>query len=270
MTERDYVLGTHDEEIERLGLQHLVWRPPMLEACRRAGITRGSRVLDIGAGPGYAATDLAEIVEAQGEVVAIERSQRFAAAARQRCVQRGLTNVRVQEADLMSDSLMGNFDAAWCRWVACFVSSPEVLVEKLATVVRPAGVVIFHEYCGYESWRVLPPRESFGSFVAQVMATWRDTGGEPNISLVLPSVLRKAGFDVRDLQPVVFGVRPSDFLWQWPAAFVRSGVRRLRDLGPVDSAWTDAVLRDFEEVEREPSSLMITPLVLEIIAERVR
>ena len=52
--ERDYVLGTHDEEIERLGLQHRVWRPRMLEAWRRAGVTVGSRVIDIGAGPGYA------------------------------------------------------------------------------------------------------------------------------------------------------------------------------------------------------------------------
>ena len=26
----DYVLETHDEEIDRLGVQHLVWRPVML------------------------------------------------------------------------------------------------------------------------------------------------------------------------------------------------------------------------------------------------
>ena len=27
MAERDYVLGTHDDEIYRLGFQHRVWRP---------------------------------------------------------------------------------------------------------------------------------------------------------------------------------------------------------------------------------------------------
>src|SRR5437879_5628265 len=48
MAERDYVLGTHDDEIDRLGLQHLVWRPWMLDSWRRAGITRGTRVLDVG------------------------------------------------------------------------------------------------------------------------------------------------------------------------------------------------------------------------------
>jgi hypothetical protein len=38
--DRDYVLCTHDEEIARLGLQHAVWRPRVLDAWRRAGITR--------------------------------------------------------------------------------------------------------------------------------------------------------------------------------------------------------------------------------------
>ena len=58
--ERDYVLGTHDEELERLGVQHRAWRPVVLDCWQKAGITVGKRVLDIGAGPGYAAIDLAE------------------------------------------------------------------------------------------------------------------------------------------------------------------------------------------------------------------
>src|ERR1700704_1993057 len=52
--DNDYVLGTNDEELDRLGLQHRVWRPIVLECWRRAGITHGWRVIDAGAGPGYA------------------------------------------------------------------------------------------------------------------------------------------------------------------------------------------------------------------------
>ena len=44
--ERDYLLGTHDAEVERLGLQHRVWRPRVLDAWRRAGITVGSTVIE--------------------------------------------------------------------------------------------------------------------------------------------------------------------------------------------------------------------------------
>ena len=71
-TDRDYVLGTHDEELARLGLQHRVWRPVVLDCWQRAGITLGKRVLDVGAGPGYATVDLAEIVGPTGEVVRFE------------------------------------------------------------------------------------------------------------------------------------------------------------------------------------------------------
>ena len=83
--ETDYVLGTNDEEIQRLGLQHRVWRPTTLECWRRAGISIGSRVIDIGCGPGYATLDLAEIVGRTGEVFAIERSERFLKIAQDRC-----------------------------------------------------------------------------------------------------------------------------------------------------------------------------------------
>ena len=69
--DRDYVLGTHNEELARLGLQHRVWRPVVLDCWQRAGITVGKRILDVGAGPGYATVDLAEIVGATGEIVAL-------------------------------------------------------------------------------------------------------------------------------------------------------------------------------------------------------
>jgi hypothetical protein len=60
--EADYVLGTHDDEVARLGLQHRVWRSVVTECWHRVGITHGWRVIDVGAGPGYATADLAEIV----------------------------------------------------------------------------------------------------------------------------------------------------------------------------------------------------------------
>src|ERR687892_90278 len=99
--ETDYVLGTHDEEVARLGLQHRVWRPVATDCWRRAGITAGSRVIDIGAGPGYATIDLAEIVGPKGEVLAVERSSRFLEVAKQACAARGLLEVHFRHADLM-------------------------------------------------------------------------------------------------------------------------------------------------------------------------
>ena len=55
-----------DEEVARLGLQHRIWRPRVLELWREVGIRPGVRVIDIGAGPGFATADFAELVAPGG------------------------------------------------------------------------------------------------------------------------------------------------------------------------------------------------------------
>ena len=69
--EQDYVLGTHDDEIRRLGVQHRVWRPRVIDAWRRAGFRPGQMLIDVGCGPGYATLDLAEIVAPGGRVLEV-------------------------------------------------------------------------------------------------------------------------------------------------------------------------------------------------------
>ena len=267
--DRDYLLGTHDDELNRLGIQHRFWRPAVLDCWHRAGITVGSRVLDIGCGPGFATVDLAELVGPAGEVVAVERSARFVQATTAACRQRGLAHVRVHELDLMADPLpVRGFDAAWCRWVACFVSSPSLLVEKIAGALRPGGVAIFHEYADYASWRLAPPGPAHSGFVREVMANWRAAGGEPDIAPALVGHLADAGFVIREAVPRVYCVRPRDYGWQWPASFVEVHLDRLRELGRVDAGWAQAVRDELRAAAADPRSVMVTPLVLELIAER--
>lgn len=267
--ERDYVLGTHDEEVQRLGLQHRVWRATVLDCWQRAGINAGSRVLDVGAGPGYATLDLAEIVGAAGRVAAVERSARFAGFGRAACAARGLTQAEYHELDLMTDALpAGVFDAAWCRWVAAFVSSPELLLEKLAAAIRPGGVAIFHEYADYATWRFAPRRPLHEEFVQRVMSTWRASGGEPDIAPALLPMLSRHGFTVREAVPRIFCVRPADPMWRWPAAFVEVGLDRLVALGAADAAWAASARADFAAAAANPATRQMTPMVLEIVAER--
>jgi len=267
--ETDYVLGTHDEEVARLGLQHRVWRATTADCWRRAGITEGSRVLDIGAGPGYATVDLAEIVGPRGEVLAVERSARFLEVARRACELRGLTNIRFREGDVVEDALGAlNFDFAWCRWVACFVSSPEKLINNIAGALRPGGCAIFHEYSHYETWRLAPRRPAVESFTQEVMASWRAAGGEPDVALELPSLLRAAGLGIVEVQPRVVTVSPQSYVWQWPASFVEINLTRLLELKRVTEEWTESVRREFREAEADPTTLLTTPLFLEIIARR--
>ena len=264
----DYVLGTQDAEIERLGLQHRVWREAALAAWRRAGLAEGMRVLDVGAGPGWATLDLAEMVGPRGEVLAIERSPRFAAHHREVMRLRGLAQVRLIEADLMTPPPVTGYDFAWCRWVASFVSSPEALVRWLASALRAGGRVVFHEYVAYETWQFLPPRRALAEFRATVVETWRADGGEPDVAAPLTALLGANGFRVEQVRPLVFTAAPGEPMWRWPASFVETYLARLVELGKRDSAWAERVKADLRAAERDPTSRVLTPLVAEIVAVR--
>src|SRR6266436_3117103 len=269
-TDRDYVLGTHDEELARLGLQHRVWRPVVLDCWQRAGITVGRRVLDVGAGPGYAAVDLAEIVGPTGEVTALERSQNFIRAMEAACRTRSLTNVKIHELDLMTDDLpRGDYEFSWCRWVVSFVSDPPLLVKKLAAVTRKGSIAIFHEYGHYETWRFFPRLPMQERFREHVIATWRESGGEPDGAPGLPALLSANNFLIRSTTPHIFCVRPTDYMWQWPAQFIAVYLPRLMEMGRIDQEFADQVRADLAGTENNPNSLMITPLVLEIVAEKI-
>ena len=269
-TERDYVLGTHDEELARLGLQHRVWRPVVLDCWQRAGITVGKRVLDLGAGPGYATIDLAEIVGSGGEVVALERSHNFVRALKETCRARSLPNVKIHELDLMTDDLpKGDYDFSWCRWVVSFVSDPALLIKKLAGVMQKGSIAIFHEYGHYETWRFLPRLPMQERFREHVIATWRESGGEPDGAPGLPAFLSANDFLIRSATPHIFCVRPSDYMWQWPAQFIAVYLPRLMEMGRIDQEFADKVRADLAGAEKNPNSLMITPLVLEIVAEKL-
>ena len=269
MAERTYFLGTHDEELERLGLQHRVWRQTVLECWRRAGIGPGSKVIDVGAGPGFAAADLADIVGPAGRVVAVERSARFVEAGRAMLADRGLANVEFHELDLMTDPLpAGGMDASWCRWVACFVASPSLLLDKLAAVIRPGGVAIFHEYIHYDTLRITTAGPRMREFVQQVEHGWREAGGEPNIAPAVVKLLQERGFSVRDAIPRVFCARPGDELWQWPATFIDIHLRHQLETGRIQASWAEAVRAEFAAAGQQAATLLTTPMVLEIVAEK--
>jgi SAM-dependent methyltransferase len=269
-TKDGYVLGTHDGEIARLGLQHQVWRGHMLDAWMRAGMTKGSRVIDFGAGPGYASFDAAEIVGAHGEVVGVERSAHFLSFARRQIERRESSCVRFLERDLVEDTLeLSGFDLAWCRWVASFVANPRTLVRRIAACLRSGGRAVFHEYQSYATWRCIPTSKLIDDFVAEVMSSWRAAGGEPDIAPALIALLIEAGFKLIEVRPLIFAVRPSHFMWEWPTAFGLSNSQRLADLKQVRQEWSDAVHSEFAALSTNPNAIMITPMVLEIIAEKV-
>lgn len=260
---QEYVLGTHDDEIERLGLQHRAWRPSAFAGWQAAGITLGQTVLDVGCGPGYASLDLAETVGPRGRVVAIDKSERFLSTLKS--AQR--PNITMYRADLESgDFPEVQVDRVWCRWVLCFVKNPREILANMAAALQPGGALVLHEYFDYCTWKASPSCPELDEYVKVVMKSWRDAGGEPDISRQILHWLGDLGLEVRRASPILNMVEPGSMLWTWLRTFIEVGRLRLREIGYLSNERCERIWEAFTAFEAEAGSRMFTPGVLEIIA----
>lgn len=261
MEDGDYVLGSESEEIQRLGLQHRVWRERALKAFERAGIVAGQRVVDVGAGPGFVTQDLSALVGAEGRIVALERAPNFLNFLRAQAA----PNVDVHKHDVTEPFPASDNSACWCRWLLSFADDPKAVVANIAAALKPGGAAIFHEYGSYGTWRMMPPMPLHDEFRALVMRSWRDTGGEPDIALQLPAWLEAAGLEVESIDTYCDVLMPADPAWQWPQTFMQLHADRLFDLGYVDRDTADSMA---SLLDGAVNRRMMTPLVVEVIARK--
>ena len=145
--ETEYILGHSNREIRRPMHQAAILRPITERLLRSAGIGRGMRVLDLGCGAGDVSMLAAELVGASGSVVGIDRNQDVLAVARERAQTARLGNIDFEEVSVEAFSDPEPFDAVIGRYVLIHQADPVALIRAATGLVRPGGVVAFHELC---------------------------------------------------------------------------------------------------------------------------
>jgi SAM-dependent methyltransferase len=267
--ERAYVLGTHDEELRRLGFQHAVWRGPTAALWERAGFRPGQRLIDLGCGPGFTTMDLAALVGPSGRVTACDASPRYIEHLTAEARARGLSMIEARCVDVQAPDLPARaFDGAFARWVLCFVAEPQRAIEAAAKALRPGGILALQEYFDYGSLSTAPPSAALARVVSATMESWKARGGDADIARRLPELLRRSGFAVRDMTPVVRLGRPGSAVWQWVMGFLRGFAPKLVEMGLLSAEECAAFERDANELEKNPDAYLVTPAVLELLAVR--
>src|SRR6185295_18153198 len=120
-------------------------RPLTARFFNRAGITSGMKVLDVGSGVGDVAFLLADLVGRDGKIVGIDMDGAALEKARRRAEQLELRNVEFVHGDIRTTSLSGPCDAAVGRLVLLYCADPAATLARIATQVRPDGIVAFQE-----------------------------------------------------------------------------------------------------------------------------
>jgi ubiquinone/menaquinone biosynthesis C-methylase UbiE len=189
---REYVLGHSEDEIDRLKKQAALIDPLTRRFFADAGIAPGMRVLDVGSGVGDVAFLAAELVGSTGEVVGTDRSAAALEIARQRAIERSLSNVRFLDGDPAELSFDRPFDAVRGRYVLQFQADPGAMLGKLAAHVKPGGVVVFHEidWGGLDSF---PPVPTFDRCCQWGRETMRRHGTETRMGARLYAAFVSGG-----------------------------------------------------------------------------
>ncbi|MEM0983303.1 MAG: methyltransferase domain-containing protein [Planctomycetota bacterium] len=270
---REYVLGTDDVELERLGLQASLWADHAAKLWHRARIGPGQSVLDVGCGPGFASVHLARMVGASGKLVGVDQSERYLDYAQSEADRLGMPwwtvhHGQVTELPAVVPADAGPFDAAYVRWVLCFVDDVAAVARGLAEVVKPGGRVLIQDYFNYHAMTIAPKDPRWDRFRDQVIAAWEAPGGDSDVMGRMPGVLRDAGFEIDHLDISARVVRGGDTMWTWPSIFWASFIPRMVEGGFMTQPEADEINTLWREVAADPGRFFVLPQIYELIAVR--
>ncbi len=263
----DYLLGTDEDELARLSFQHRLWSSRAFDLWRAAGFRRGRTILDLGAGPGFASRDLAELLGPEGRVLAVDASPRFHSVLTAQPRAPGSAPIEARLGDVTSlDLPEGSLDGAWARWVLCFVSDPHSVIASVARALRPGGAFAIQDYFDWGGIFLAPRSAAFERMRDAVVESARRSGGDFQIGSRLPALLLGHGFELVRLDSIVELARPGSLLWQWPDTFFANYVPRLVAMGLLDAQDQAAFERDWRARSADPAAFLTTPPMVEIVA----
>ena len=230
MTNDNYMFGRSARELRRLAQQAALVEPETEELFRRAGITAGMHVLDIGSGAGDVAMLAGRLVRPTGTVHGVERSADSVALATNRAAAAANIAVRFEEGDLDTYQPSFRYDALIGRFVLPYLTDPPGALRRLASHVRPGGVIAFMEF---DVTRIssTPEAPLFASVASWITGAFEGIGIDPALGSSLGAVFRDAALPwphMTSFQKASCG--PDGFYWLF-AETVRTLLPHIVHLG---------------------------------------
>ncbi len=188
-----YVLGHSEAERQRLIEQSSLLRPSTERVFRKAGITEGMRVLDLGCGVGDVSLLAAELVGLTGSVVGIDRNPDVLDVVRRRAREKGFTQVTFEQQAIDSVKATTPFDAVVGRFVLMYQADPVAALAHAFGLLRTGGILVVQEPdfgVGVVTWPEVALWRQVKDWVAE---TFRRAGVHHDIGGKLYHLFRQAG-----------------------------------------------------------------------------
>jgi SAM-dependent methyltransferase len=259
------VLATGEAAAYRLRILHGLYGTGTRRLLLEAGLRRGMHVADVGCGVGMVTHVLAELVGAEGHVVAIDASAAQLAQARQ-ALPPNRTPVRFVEASATDTGLPpGSFDLVYCRFLLLHLPKPDEALREMRTLLKPNGILVCED-SDLTSAGSEPP-SAYGAFADLYGRLGPVRGVDYTLGRRLFHLVQAAGFTAPEItfnQPVLARGEHKRFL-----------ELSVAEAGP---AFLDARLITVDELERtlvemrrlnaEESVLAVMPRMAQVWARK--
>ncbi len=188
-----------------------------------AGLRRGMRVLDVGAGFGDVSLLAASLVAPGGSVIGVERDVAAVSTATERADELGADGVSFVAGDIRDVELDGLVDAAVGRFVLMYVADSALALQAVARHVVPGGIVAFQEWHAVDPFLAEPPVGLWTRTGEILVETFRRAGTNVRAGLGLRQAFAAAGLPAPELHVERLAGGGSDFAgYQFLAGLVRS------------------------------------------------
>lgn len=267
--QNEYLLGTHADELARLGSQHNYWKTETRALLDAAGFASGERVLDLGAGPGYTSAMIAEVVGASGSVTAVDTSDRFARWFEANLAAEAPCPMDYHVGDVHKLSFApASYDVVFARWLFCFLADPEAVVAKAAALLKPGGKLVVYDYYHYLAVSFRPYHPALARAFEAVHQSFADSGGSLDVGDVLPGMAARNGFELVAHYPVIQFSHPGEPKWRWFRDFETNFFPKLVSGGYLTQSELDAFVETLDAYEQTPGCFFSTPPMFGMVAEK--
>jgi ubiquinone/menaquinone biosynthesis C-methylase UbiE len=226
-------MGHNDRERRRLVLQAALLNPFTEQLFRRAGISAGMNVLDLGCGVGDVSILAARLVGPYGTVTSVDFDNAALETLKARAAAEGIKSIQCVQANVEEWKPPRKVDAVVGRHILIHTKDPLAALRNCGGMLHPRGLAVFHEYdfsVVHRGWLPTPLRDR----VMDVFDRFFAHATRSNMGSRLWTLLIEAGFerpDCRSEYPMSGG--SDSFYYEWIVESLRSILPRATSQGIV-------------------------------------
>lgn len=180
-----------DAELARQHEQAVVMWPMERQVLTSLGLVDGTRILDIGCGPGTITARIAALCP-NSSVVGLEPDPTLARHAERELESR--PRARVHRGSLSGNQLeAASFDFAYARFVLQHTADPEVELAGALRLLRPGGTLVAVDIDD-GLFAIYPEPPELAEAIRLSQALQHARGGDRRVGRKLPALLEQAGF----------------------------------------------------------------------------